>query len=643
MSEQNKNNNGLLNFLNCNPDNFPGCLIRKCLDTSVTGKLLGMLVVSLLGFTIVCVLHNVALHKIKLRNHEIKAESIPQYKISQFVLRNINGFKISLLHILNEPNITVDDKNILANQQRLRDLERMFIALKDGGALLDVAKSSQKTMDVINLVPSTNPMVLAQIDSITEEFAELTENFQFLVQVVTQEDTQTSKDEILYDVIDNLNELHEQLTTLALLTNNVYNKNIKETEEIIDRSQQQSIIISSIIAVILTIATILYIMLIVAPLRDILEKIKFIAKGEGDLSHGIEVHTDDEVGLLARQLNMLVDNIFSLNTFKAVIEEEETTTDVNLRLANLLRERYEFDNLFVYEMTGSKNNMAIAYCSSNQYVCSPEILDDSNFCRAKRTGHPISSFQFPNICKKFPHGSKFEHHCIPMIANGRPVGIVQFLHEKERPVAELEHFETNVKRASRYIKEATPVIEAKRFASALQETTLKDPMTDLYNRRFLETYSDNLVASTMRRGAKVGILMCDMDFFKEVNDTYGHESGDIVLIRTAEILQNCVRAADIVIRYGGEEFLILLTDVHDNEEIAELAERIRSIMENTSIKIPEGTLQKTISIGYSLFPEDTDAFWEAIKYADVALYRAKETGRNRVVGFDQEMWDQEKY
>jgi diguanylate cyclase (GGDEF)-like protein len=642
MSEQKNDNKGLLDFLNCNSSNFLGCFIRKCLDTSITGKLLGMLVVSLIGFTVVCVLHNVALHKIDTRNHEIKNESIPQYKISQFILRSINGFKISLLHILDEPNINVDDKNILANQQRLKDLERMLFALKDGGALLDVAKSSQKTMDVINILPSTNQTILAQIDFIAEEFAELTENFQLLIQAVTQEDPQTSRDETLTEVVDNLDELHEQLTSLAIMTNNIYNKNIEETEEIINRSQQQSILISGIIAIILTIATILYIMLIVTPLRDILEKIQFIAKGEGDLSHGIEVRTDDEVGLLARQLNMLVDNIFSLNSFKAVIEEEETTTDVNLRLANLLQERYGFDNLFVYEMTGSKNNMAIAY-SSNIDVCNTEILDDSNFCRAKRTGHPISSFQFPSICKKFPHANKFEHHCIPMIANGHPVGIVQFLHEKNRPAAELEEFETKVKRASRYIKEATPVIEAKRFASALQETTLKDPMTDLYNRRFLETYSDNLVASTLRRGSKVGILMCDMDFFKEVNDTYGHESGDIVLIRTAEILQHCVRTADIVIRYGGEEFLVLLTDVHGNEDIAELAERIRSIMEGTAIKIPEGSLNKTLSIGYSMFPDDTDAFWEAIKYADVALYRAKETGRNKVVGFEKEMWDQDKY
>ncbi len=99
----------------------------------------------------------------------------------------------------------------------------------------------------------------------------------------------------------------------------------------------------------------------------------------------------------------------------------------------------------------------------------------------------------------------------------------------------------------------------------------------------------------------------------------------------------------MIIRYGGEEFLVLLNDVHDRNEIAELAERIRLTMENTVIKIPDGSLKKTLSIGYSLFPDDSDGFWEAIKYADVSLYRAKENGRNQVVGFESEMWTKKNF
>ena len=134
-----------------------------------------------------------------------------------------------------------------------------------------------------------------------------------------------------------------------------------------------------------------------------------------------------------------------------------------------------------------------------------------------------------------------------------------------------------------------------------------------------------------------------MDFFKVVNDTYGHETGDVVLIKTAEVLKSCVRTSDMVIRYGGEEFIVLLIDVKTSQDTLALAEKIRATMELTVINVPTGTLKKTISIGVSEFPQDTDGFWEAIKFADVALYRAKEEGRNRVVRFTTDMWQQEKY
>ncbi len=155
---------------------------------------------------------------------------------------------------------------------------------------------------------------------------------------------------------------------------------------------------------------------------------------------------------------------------------------------------------------------------------------------------------------------------------------------------------------------------------------------------------DTLVANAKRRATNVGVLMCDMDFFKEVNDTHGHEAGDVVIVRTAEILKECVRTSDLVIRYGGEEFLVILVDVASKDDINRVAEKIRTSMEATTMQLPGGgTLQKTISVGYSMYPFDSEGFWECIKYADVALYKAKNNGRNQVQGFEEEMWDQKLY
>lgn len=642
--EQGKKGEGLVGWVHCLKGNYLGCFLRKCLDTGITGKLSGFLIVSLVGISLLIGINFFTLNRIQRLNHDISSVNIPQYKVSQFILRSINGFKISLLHILAEPSLQAEDHNVIANLQRLQEMARMIRALKNGGSIMDVAKVSQDTLDLITIDHSAAGANREIVERISRDYAALVESFDNLVAIkLAPAATADELDSGLGDLQDSLDDLQGSVASLAVAINNRNNAVFSESSTLISKSQSRSILIGVVVVFLLVAGSVLYIILIVFPLKSVTEKVREIASGDSDQGKRIDVKTHDEIGRLAQHLNVLIDNIFSINTFKAVIEEEESTSEVNQRLAALILDRYALAKLFIYECTSTKNNMRVAYSSDPKDVCATQILDDSNFCRAKRTGHPVSSIQYPAICKIFPHGDHLEHHCIPMIANGRAVGVVQFLCDKQADLEQLSNFEERVRRASRYIKEATPVIEAKRFASALQETTLKDPMTDLYNRRFLETYTDTLVASTLRRRTRVGILMCDMDFFKEVNDNHGHEAGDIVLIKTAEVLKNCVRASDLVIRYGGEEFLILLIDIKSRDDIAELAERIRSSMESTTITIPDGVLKKTISIGYSEFPDDSEGFWEAIKYADVALYRAKSEGRNRVVSFTKEMWDREDY
>ena len=131
-----------------------------------------------------------------------------------------------------------------------------------------------------------------------------------------------------------------------------------------------------------------------------------------------------------------------------------------------------------------------------------------------------------------------------------------------------------------------------------------------------------------------------MDFFKQVNDNYGHDIGDSVLKETSRVLRESVRESDIVIRFGGEEFLILLIDTEPDYGI-QVAEKIRQKMENVKFKASKGEVfKKTISMGISEFPKDTDGFLQAIKFADVALYHAKDTGRNKCVRFTPDMWEE---
>ncbi|MGO9952010.1 MAG: GGDEF domain-containing protein, partial [Dissulfurispiraceae bacterium] len=182
-------------------------------------------------------------------------------------------------------------------------------------------------------------------------------------------------------------------------------------------------------------------------------------------------------------------------------------------------------------------------------------------------------------------------------------------------------------KAQEYIAESQPVLGAKRILRAFKESSIRDALTNLYNRRFLEEATDNMIAGILRRGTNMGLLMCDLDFFKEVNDRYGHDVGDVVLKETAESIKKCVRSSDLTIRFGGEEFLVLLMDIIPECSV-EVAEKIRLAIEQKKVHTTGGFVQKTISIGVCEFPRDTQGIWEAIKFADVALYKAKETGRN---------------
>jgi diguanylate cyclase (GGDEF)-like protein len=270
------------------------------------------------------------------------------------------------------------------------------------------------------------------------------------------------------------------------------------------------------------------------------------------------------------------------------------------------------------------------------------VGENCDLCKAKKTAHTISSLTYPSNCRHFRGGTTKEHCCIPLVVRGSTAGVVQFVFDRGEDGGAARENGARLSKVEQYIKESLPVIETKRLMSTLREASLRDAMTGLHNRRYLQEYTEKIVAGALRRGKKVGLVMCDLDYFKQVNDTYGHSTGDLVLKETAAHITRSVREADIVIRFGGEEFLVVLIDVAEGESIV-VAEKIRERIQAARMKMPNGTLSKTISLGVSEFPTDANAFWHCIKFADVALYKAKELGRNKTMRFTTDMWKEEQF
>ena len=383
---------------------------------------------------------------------------------------------------------------------------------------------------------------------------------------------------------------------------------------------------------------------------DLNSLLKFIHDGLTTISQDVaqllqQIPAHEQENLLTSTISR-VQGLINAAHFKQAIEEDETKSEIYQRISTVLSGSFDIKNFSIYEVVANANKMTTLMVDGEANAacrwCDPQILMHAESCRARRTGHVISSIDTPDICYAFrpPNdGQERKHVCIPIIQSGAVGSVMQLVITPE----ETERVQDLLPYLNVYLREAAPVIEAKRLMDTLRESNLKDAMTGLHNRRFLEEFVETLVSTSQRRKSQMSILMLDLDYFKMVNDTYGHDAGDLVLKALAKTMQASVRTSDLVIRYGGEEFLIIMQDV-GGENADKVAEKIRSAVEGLKIQLPGAVLQKTISIGIAEFPLDSDTFWQTVKYADVAMYNAKESGRNRVVRFTPEMWkDEAKY
>jgi diguanylate cyclase (GGDEF)-like protein len=185
------------------------------------------------------------------------------------------------------------------------------------------------------------------------------------------------------------------------------------------------------------------------------------------------------------------------------------------------------------------------------------------------------------------------------------------------------------------LEEKNTILEAeiqrrKKVENQLKILAATDPLTKIYNRRQFFELAMNEYSRSRRSGKPLSIIMIDIDHFKKVNDTYGHLVGDQVLIYFAQLLKKCIRAYDLLGRYGGEEFVVMLPETN-NQLAVMIAERLRTFTEKTVLPVKSHKISITASFGVSSNNKDSELPLEAILHrADQALYKSKQDGRNKV-------------
>ena len=335
----------------------------------------------------------------------------------------------------------------------------------------------------------------------------------------------------------------------------------------------------------------------------------------------------------------IIGELSDIYKFKKTIELDHTKEVVYSRIVDILKNKYQLEHFAFYEVDDTNGQRKLIYISQGQSICATEVDENANLCRAHRTSTDIISTEFSNLCKHCNvNDDEFKYVCIPFTINDEHSLIISITTKEENEVSKFNSILPSIKN---YLEAAKPVIESRILMAKLRDTSLRDGMTGLYNRRFLEEFIDKVASQVKRDNETYSIMMLDVDYFKSVNDTYGHDIGDKVIIEIGNLLKNSIRTSDLAIRYGGEEFVVMLHNATD-EGTLQIAKKIHEKFSEITFDVGNGrTMQKTISIGISKFPKDGDTIWKCIKFADTALYVAKTTGRNKIVEYTAEMSESE--
>jgi diguanylate cyclase (GGDEF)-like protein len=280
----------------------------------------------------------------------------------------------------------------------------------------------------------------------------------------------------------------------------------------------------------------------------------------------------------------------------------------------------------------SSRNMVenVASWSFNQAVSDVAEIFPPDTCCGLRSGQ--FRWYAPRAsqihCNHFVGEPPKHYLCVPLVAHGDTIGIL-FVDCPDEIANKLVEGRTEGIR--QLVQLTAMALASLEMRKKLEHQSVRDGLTGLFNRHFLQIALERELVRTARRKGMLSVLMVDVDHFKRLNDQFGHAAGDAILKEVARVFCNSVRSEDLVCRYGGEEFMIILPDISP-EAAFHRAEIIRKAVANLRTELNNELYSSvTISIGGALFPKDGETSEALIRYADAALYRAKHDGRNRVV------------
>lgn len=369
-------------------------------------------------------------------------------------------------------------------------------------------------------------------------------------------------------------------------------------------------------------------------LNEIIEKLETVLTGiEKNLTafvHNRSSNINNDKLLTAKEI---IEDISEIYNYKKTIETDLTKDDIYYRLIQVLRNKLKVRDFYIFENDMQKDERKVVYGPKDKEPCCNLKKDIKELCRAERTSNIISSENFPELCRVAECKDCKEYTCIPFSINEQKSITIHILCDDEECT---KHNKYQIGIIKKYLEETKPILESRMLMDVLRQRNLIDGLTGLYNRKYLDEFVERTMPRELAQDTTYGIMFLDIDYFKMINDTYGHDAGDAILQKLSKTMQENITDEEFIVRFGGEEFLIIMRNPTE-ESAKELATRINQEFAKIVFTFNNESFSKTVSIGYSFFPTDTDQFWKCIKYADLCLYEAKETGRNKVIRFTKEI------
>ncbi|MFK5883815.1 MAG: sensor domain-containing diguanylate cyclase [Candidatus Izemoplasma sp.] len=343
----------------------------------------------------------------------------------------------------------------------------------------------------------------------------------------------------------------------------------------------------------------------------------------------LPIDSDDEIGESSKSFNNLIKSfLYSQQSEESIRKFTEIFTDEldinklsDKALAHIIEYTQSKAGMFIIDQGGYLEVTSSHLIKDPNSVIKLDIVKDA-FETGKRT-----DFEFKYQIKVetglldfFPKAILLE----PISYKGEVLGVLLLASTRSYNPSVFKDLGVYTKGLSLGLHNA--IIHEK-----LQKLAVLDPLTKVYNRRFGMQRLSEEYGRSIRTDNPFGIMMLDIDHFKNVNDTYGHLVGDYVLVNFAKIIKSSLREGDLLIRYGGEEFIVILPGANAKGTL-EVAEKIRRTIQENVMKHNDQEIKITVSIGISSYPEnEITSIDDLIEIADKGLYHAKDTGRNRVV------------